>query len=80
MIESLKATKYRAVLGDADEPEFLIVTVVDNGSISWTVVTEQVYADSGCDDLPQDLFGQVNAVYGKLQISGGGEDDLDAEF
>ena len=62
--------KYRAVLRDGNEQEFAVVVVQDTGSVSWTVVSEQEFNDANCDDLPDDLFDQVNSAYGNLKLLG----------
>lgn len=74
MTEGHGYTKYRAVLGDGDAREFLIVTVLDTGSVSWTPVSEDAFNDAACPDLPDNLFGQVEAVFGQLQFSDDAEE------
>jgi len=71
------ATKYRAVLGEKTAPELAIVVVQDNGSISWSAVSEQEYNTADCDDLPNDLFEQVNSAYASLKSLDDPVDDDD---
>ena len=69
MNENLGAGKYRAVLGDGNDKALAIVTIMDDGSISWFIVSEQEFNDADYSDLPKDLFGQINDVYEKLNFS-----------
>ena len=62
-------TRYRAVLSDENGKEFAIVAVSYDGSISWSTVSEDRFNNANCDDLPKDLFEQVNHAYGKLNFS-----------
>ena len=59
---------YRAVLGDGAEKAFAIVTVMEHGSISWSIVTEHEFNDANYNDIPQDLFEQVNDAYRQLSF------------
>lgn len=77
MIENFSAGTYRAILGEGDEKAFVIVTVFEVGSISWEPVSEQEYNDAHYDDLPQDLYAQVNDIYNQLNFS---DDDIADEM
>lgn len=65
-----KITKYRAVLGAEGDQDFAIVVVQDTGSVSWSLVGEQEYNDANCDDLPEEMFDQVNTAYEHLKLLG----------
>lgn len=69
MNENFNFANYRAILGDGDEKAFAIVTIHQIGTTSWELVTEQEFNDAHYDDLPKDLFAQVNDVYSQLNFS-----------
>lgn len=75
MIEPIDFAKYRAVLDDGREKVFAFVVVQGNGSISWEVVGEQQFHDATLDDLPQQLFEQVNGIFRQLNALGDFPDD-----
>lgn len=77
MIEIFSSGTYRAILGEGDEKAFSIVTVHEVGSISWEPVSEQEFNDAHYDDLPQDVFAQVNDIYNQLNFS---NDDIADEM
>jgi len=73
MNDQLKYGKFRAVLGRGDDKAFAIVSVDAYGSISWDIVSEPEFSMASLDDLPQDLFAEVNTVYEQLNFS---DDDI----
>ena len=84
MITHLGFSKYRARLGEGGEGEeneqaLALVTVMDNGSISWSVVDEATFDSAELEDLPPDLSEQVNDLFQQLSFkvdtSGGIVDD-----
>ena len=77
MNKNFSFVKYRAILGDGDEKAFTIVTVQQLGTISWEAITEQEFSDAQYDDLPEDLFAQVNGAYNQLNFS---DDDIADEI
>lgn len=68
MNENTGFAKYRAALGDENDREFVIVTVMENGSISWSTVSEHAFNETGYGDLPEHLLEQINDAYGKLKF------------